>query len=59
MGVEPLRAEAQRTLGRGPQRATRGPIGGAARANSTGHESTTINIHPRILLQSPFFMHGT
>ena len=30
MGLEPLRAEAKRTLGRGPQRATGAPsVGGA------------------------------
>ncbi len=35
MGLEPLRAEAKRTLGRGPQRATGAPSVGVARQTSS------------------------
>jgi len=49
MGVEPLRAGAQRNLGRGPQRAIGAPSGDAAGPTETRARSLS---YPRILLQS-------
>ena len=43
MGLEPLRAEAKRTLGRGPQRATGAPSAGVA---LTGFEFAGIRPSP-------------
>ena len=51
MGVEPLRAGAQRNLGRGPQRAIGAPSGDAAGPTEIRERSLS---HPQILLQSPF-----
>ena len=49
MGVEPLRAGAQRNLGRGPQRAIGAPSGDAAGPTEIRERSLS---HPQILLQS-------
>ena len=49
MGVEPLRAGAQRNLGRGPQRAIGAPSGDAAGPTEIRECSLS---HPQILLQS-------
>jgi len=51
MGVEPLRAGAQRNLGRGPQRAIGAPSGDAAGPTEIRERSLS---HPQILLQSQF-----
>ncbi len=51
MGVEPLRAGAQRNLGRGPQRAIGAPSGDAAGPTEIRERSLS---HPQILLQSRF-----
>lgn len=50
MGVEPLRAGAQRNLGRGPQRAIGAPSGDAAGPTEIRERSLS---HPQILRQSP------
>lgn len=52
MGVEPLRAGAQRNLGPGPQRAIGAPSGDAAGPTETRARSLS---YPRILLQSPYY----
>ena len=55
MGLEPLRAEAKRTLGRGPQRATGAPSEGVASCTSTIVEppDRTSNHEADIPLSNP------